>query len=70
MPEDVSCSLVESLYRVLRVRGSVAMLFTDWRKSAELQPVAIRDQPLKYADLSPTVKTEFCEFSCMRAFCL
>ena len=30
----------------------------------------LRDQPLKNADLSPTVKTEFCEFSCMRAFCL
>ena len=30
----------------------------------------LRDQPLKHADLSPTVKTEFFEFSCMRAFCL
>ena len=30
----------------------------------------LRDQTLKNADLSPTVKTEFCEFSCMRAFCL
>ena len=27
----------------------------------------VRDQPLKYADLSPTVKSEFFEFSCMRA---
>eukprot|EP01047_Picozoa_sp_COSAG01_P122998 COSAG01_NODE_51894_length_351_cov_0.619048_1_plen_47_part_01 len=32
--------------------------------------LGLRDQPLKYADLGPTVKIEFCEFSCMRAFCL
>ena len=28
----------------------------------------VGDQLLKNADLSPTVKTDFCEFSCMRAF--
>ena len=30
----------------------------------------LRDQPLKDADLSTTVKSEFFEFSCMRACCL
>eukprot|EP01048_Picozoa_sp_COSAG05_P000277 COSAG05_NODE_7_length_42457_cov_58.929152_34_plen_113_part_00 len=45
------------------------------RRPAQILPTRsesgwLRDQQLKHADLGPTVKTEFCEFSCMRAFCL
>ena len=39
-------------------------------KSTRSESGWLRDQQLKHADLGPTVKTEFCEFSCMRAFCL